>query len=31
MNAMQAESVTEALTTDDHFAQEGLTVLIKRQ
>jgi len=28
MNAMSSELVTEALTNDHHFAQEGFTVLI---
>ncbi len=30
MNAMRAGSITHALTTDDHFAQEGFTVLMAR-
>jgi len=30
MNAMRAENVTEALTNDHHFEQEGFTVLMKK-
>jgi len=30
MKAMWSESVSEVLTNDDHFAQEGFTVLIRR-
>jgi predicted nucleic acid-binding protein len=30
MNAMRYESVSEVLTNDNHFAQEGFTVLINR-
>ena len=29
MNAMRSESVSEVLTNDTHFAQEGFTVLIQ--
>jgi predicted nucleic acid-binding protein len=31
MNAMNAKSVSEILTNDNHFAQEGFTVLITHQ
>lgn len=31
MNAMRAEGVTEALTNDGHFEQEGFTVLMTRK
>jgi hypothetical protein len=30
MNAMRFESVTEALTNDHHFEQEGFTILMKK-
>lgn len=30
MNVMEARSITEILTTDHHFEQEGFTVLMKR-
>jgi predicted nucleic acid-binding protein len=30
MNAMESEGITEALTNDHHFEQEGFVVLIKR-
>jgi len=30
MNAMETEGITEALTHDHHFEQEGFVVLIKR-
>ena len=30
MNVMEAESVTQVLTNDHHFEQEGFTVLMKR-
>lgn len=30
MNVMEAESITQALTNDHHFEQEGFTVLMKR-
>lgn len=30
MNVMQAESITQILTNDHHFEQEGFTVLMKR-
>jgi predicted nucleic acid-binding protein len=30
MNAMLSESITEVLTGDSHFAQEGFNVLIKQ-
>jgi len=30
MNAMEAESITEILTNDYHFEQEGFTVLMRR-
>ena len=30
MNVMEAESITEILTNDHHFEQEGFTVLMKR-
>jgi predicted nucleic acid-binding protein len=29
MNVMRAEGITEVLTKDNHFAQEGFTVLIR--
>ena len=31
MNTMKAEAVSEALTNDHHFAQEGFTILISRE
>ncbi len=31
MNAMNSESVSEVLTNDDHFAQEGFNVLIAKK
>lgn len=31
MNVMRAESLTEVLTKDHHFEQEGFTVLIKKK
>ena len=31
MNAMRSESLTEVLTNDHHFDQEGFTILIKKQ
>jgi len=31
MNAMRSESLTEVLTNDHHFDQEGFTVLIRKQ
>lgn len=31
MNVMEAQSITEILTNDHHFEQEGFTVLMKRQ
>jgi len=31
MNAMKSESVTEVLTKDQHFAQEGFNVLITKE
>ncbi len=31
MQLMKAESLTEALSTDGHFAQEGFTILLKEQ
>lgn len=30
MNVMEAQSITEILTNDHHFEQEGFTVLMKR-
>ena len=30
MNTMTAEGLTEVLTNDHHFEQEGYTVLIKK-
>jgi predicted nucleic acid-binding protein len=30
MNAMEGEGITEALTNDHHFEQEGFVVLIRR-
>ena len=30
MNVMEAEGITEILTADHHFQQEGFTVLMKR-
>ena len=30
MNAMEAEAITQILTSDHHFEQEGFTVLMKR-
>ncbi len=30
MNVMEAESITQVLTNDHHFEQEGFTVLMKR-
>lgn len=30
MNVMEAESITQILTNDRHFEQEGFTVLMKR-
>lgn len=30
MNVMEAQSITEILSTDRHFEQEGFTVLMKR-
>ena len=30
MNVMEAQSITEILTSDHHFEQEGFTVLMKR-
>ncbi len=30
MNVMEAQSITEVLTNDHHFEQEGFTVLMKR-
>ncbi len=30
MGAMREEGIQEVLTTDDHFAQEGFTVLMKK-
>ena len=30
MNVMEAESITEILTNDHHFQQEGFTMLMKR-
>ncbi len=30
MNVMESESVTEVLTNDHHFEQEGFTVLMRR-
>ncbi len=30
MNVMESESITEVLTNDHHFEQEGFTVLMKR-
>ena len=30
MNFMKAEGITEALTNDHHFQQEGFTVLVRR-
>ena len=30
MNVMEAESITQILTNDHHFEQEGFTVLMKR-
>jgi predicted nucleic acid-binding protein len=30
MNAMRAEALTEVLTNDHHFEQEGFTVLMKK-
>ena len=30
MNVMEAESITQILTKDHHFEQEGFTVLMKR-
>jgi predicted nucleic acid-binding protein len=30
MNAMESHSLTEVLTNDHHFEQEGFAVLIKR-
>jgi predicted nucleic acid-binding protein len=30
MNAMEAEAITEVLTNDHHFEQEGFVVLIRR-
>ena len=30
MNVMEAESITEILTSDRHFEQEGFTVLMRR-
>lgn len=30
MNVMESESITEVLTSDRHFEQEGFTVLMKR-
>ncbi|MCY3815804.1 MAG: PIN domain-containing protein [Gammaproteobacteria bacterium] len=30
MNVMEAQSITEILTSDRHFEQEGFTVLMKR-
>ena len=30
MNVMEAESITQILTNDQHFEQEGFTVLMKR-
>ena len=31
MNTMRAESLSEALTNDHHFEQEGFTILMKKQ
>ena len=31
MNAMRAESLSEALTNDHHFEQEGFAILMKKQ
>ena len=31
MNAMRAEDLTEVLTNDHHFEQEGFTVLMRKQ
>lgn len=28
---MKAEGLTDALTTDGHFTQEGFTILLKEQ
>lgn len=30
MNVMESESITDVLTNDNHFVQEGFTVLMKR-
>ena len=31
MNTMRSMSLSEALTNDHHFEQEGFTILIKKQ
>jgi predicted nucleic acid-binding protein len=31
MNAMRAEALTEVLTNDHHFEQEGFTVLMRKK
>lgn len=31
MQLMKAEAITDALTTDGHFAQEGFTILLKER
>ena len=31
MNVMEAESITEILTNDHHFEQEGFVVLMRRK
>jgi predicted nucleic acid-binding protein len=31
MNAMRSEAITDALTNDCHFEQEGFTILMKKQ
>jgi uncharacterized protein len=31
MNAMRSEAITDALTNDRHFEQEGFTILMKKQ
>ncbi len=31
MNAMRSESIVEVLTNDNHFEQEGFTILMKKQ
>ena len=30
MNAMEAEGITDILTSDHNFEQEGFTILMKR-